>query len=187
MIRVRFRIRPALPAFTFGVLTALAGFGVAAIDYDNSVPFIDTSVTDFYGSAGLRYYPLDDLMFDATYLHVLDNELVFGQLGYQTPIHGLSLFAEVARGEHDYEHALFGAQFYLGKSKSLIRRHREDDPPNIVRQILDGIGLYGAEYNKNGQEYVESHPSEYTGGYGYSFGLFGSMSMVSVHDTPPAP
>jgi hypothetical protein len=174
--------------YYLGRWTFLAGFGVAGIDYDNPVPFIDTSVTDFYGSAGLRYYPLDDLMFGATYLHVLDNELAFGQLEYQTPIHGLSLFAEVARGENDYEHALFGAQFYFGKSKSLIRRHREDDPPSIVRQILDGIGVYGAEYNKTGQEYVESHPSEYPGGsygyiYTYNYGL--SATLLSPETIGP--
>jgi hypothetical protein len=80
-------------------LTFLAGLGAAHIGYDTPVPFIDTSVTDFYAAAGLRYYLLDDLMFGATCLHLFDNELGVGQIEYQTPILGLGLFAEVAMGD----------------------------------------------------------------------------------------
>jgi len=146
--------------------TLAAGAGVATIDYDQPVPFIDSNPTNFYGSLGLRYYPLDDLMLAGSYVYVFDNSLVLGELEYQTPIHGLTFFAEFAGGENDYEHALFGVQFYLGKSKSLIRRHREDDPPSIVRQALYAVGTYGAEYNKKGREYAESRDTEYDSGYG---------------------
>jgi hypothetical protein len=171
--------------YYLGRLTFLAGFGAAHIGYDTSVPFIDTSVTDFYATAGLRYYLLDDLMFGASYFHLFDNELGVGQIEYQTPIHGLSLFAEVAVGEHDYEHALIGAQFYLGKSKSLIRRHREDEPPSIVRQILNGIGVYGAEYNEEGQEYAGSHHTQYFGGYGFQDTLVSASGAMNL-SAPPA-
>ena len=153
---------------------------------------------DRAGFAGLRYYPLDDLMFGASYLHLFDNELGVGQIEYQTPIHGLSLFAEVAMGEHDYEHALIGAQFYLGKSKSLIRRHREDDPPNIARQVLDSIGVYGAEYNQKARQYVEhsriaqedgeSQDAQYTGSYGSYGAIFtcvGNYGVVDMLVVPP--
>jgi len=146
--------------------TVAGGAGVANTDYEMPVPFIETSATDFCGSLGLRYYPLDDLMLSGTYLYAFDNGLVLGELEYQTPIDGLTFFAEFAGGENDYEHALFGVQFYLGKSKSLIRRHREDDPPSIVQRALYAVGTYGAEYNKRGNEYVESHGGQYDGGYG---------------------
>lgn len=146
--------------------TLAAGAGVATIDYDESVPFIDANPTDFYGSLGLRYYPLDDLMLAGSYAYVFDDSLVLGELEYQTPIDGLTFFAEFADGENDYEHALFGVQFYLGKSKSLIRRHREDDPPSIVQRALYAVGTYGAEYNKKGNEYVESQGGEYDSSYG---------------------
>ncbi|MEN6333269.1 MAG: hypothetical protein ABFE01_03355 [Phycisphaerales bacterium] len=171
--------------------TLAAGAGVATIDYDESVPFIDSDPTNFYGSLGLRYYPLDDLMLAGSYVYVFDNSLVLGELEYQTPIHGLTFFAEFAGGENDYEHALFGVQFYLGKSKTLIRRHREDDPPSIVRQALYAVGTYGAEYNKKGRNYADSHDAEYEGGYGlvvenfYSSGSLvvgsgGAVDMVPV-------
>lgn len=150
--------------------TVTAGAGVANIDYDVSVPFIESDPTDFFGSLGLRYYPLDDLMLAGSYVYVFDNSLVLGELEYQTPIDGLTFFAEFAGGENDYEHALFGLQFYLGKSKTLIRRHREDDPPSVVRRTLYAVGAYGAEYNKRGREYAESQGTQYSGGsYGAIF------------------
>jgi hypothetical protein len=166
--------------YYWGRLTFTAGLGAAHIGYNASVPFIATSVTDFYATAGLRYYLLDDLMFGATYLHLFDNELGVGQIEYQTPLPGLSLLAEAAVGSHGYDHVLLGAQLYLGTNKSLIRRHREDDPPSIVRQILDGIGVYGAEYNQRGREYAASHQTQYTDDYGlivtnWSYGSSGSM------------
>ena len=37
--------------------------GVASLEYDDGpFPFIDDDVTDFFAGAGVRYYPLDDLM-----------------------------------------------------------------------------------------------------------------------------
>jgi hypothetical protein len=152
--------------------TLAAGAGVAGLEYENGpYPFIDDNVTDFFASAAVRYYPWDDLMLSAAYLHVFDNELVLGMVEYQTPIHGLTVFAQVAEGEHDYDHAPLGVQFYIGKAKSLIRRHREDDPPNLAPEILNGIGLYGAEFNKRARQYIEDHPavqggSDNGGGYG---------------------
>jgi hypothetical protein len=152
-------------------------------------PFIDTDVTDFFADVGLRYYPLDDLMLAASYVHVFDNELFLGDVEYQIPIKGVSLFAEFARGENDYDHALFGLQIYFGPSKPLIRRHREDDPPNVVRQVLDGIGLYGAEFNQRGAEYVESLGSDSGGGnYGVSFtSYFSEWTMLTSAPDPIAP
>ncbi len=150
--------------YYFERFTVVAGAGAATIDYDHPVPFIDTDVTDFFADVGLRYYPLDDLMLAASYVHVFDNELFLGNVEYQIPVKGVTLFAEFARGENDYDHALFGLQIYFGPSKPLIRRHREDDPPSVVRQVLDGIGLYGAEFNKRAAEYVESVGGEGGGG-----------------------
>ena len=140
-----------------GKLTLTLGAGVATIDYDDSVPFIDASVTDFYATMGLRYYLWDDLMLSSSYTHVFDNELVQAGLEYQTSIDGLALFAELAAGEHDYDHALFGLRFYFGRPKPLKSRHRRDDPPNIASQILRGIGTYGAEYNQHGRAYAATH------------------------------
>jgi hypothetical protein len=101
----------------------------------------------------------------------LDSNLGELLLEYQTPVRGLSCFADLATSDHGYDQALFGLRFYFGKNKSLIRRHREDDPPNIMQRILSGIGAYGARYNRAAQSFVDFHPgsgSYYTGG---SFGV----------------
>ncbi len=160
-----------------GKLTLTLGAGVANIDYDGSEPFIDASVTDFYAAMGLRYYLWDDLMLSSSYTHVFDNELVQAELEYQTSIDGLALFAELAAGEHDYDHALFGLRFYFGKSKSLKGRHRRDDPPNIASQILRGIGTYGAEYNQRGRAHAAAH---HTGETYTSYGFAEDMVSVSL-------
>ena len=167
-------------------VTLAAGAGVATLEYDNGpYPFIDDDVTDFFASATVRYYPWDDLMVSASYLHAFDNELVLGMVEYQTPIHGLSVFAQVAEGEHDYDHALFGVQFYIGQPKSLMLRHRSDDPPSVVPDILYGIGVYGAEFNKRAREFAETHPvaqgSTAGGSYGAEF-TFGQPSDPATPD-----
>ncbi len=164
-------------------LTATAG--VASLEYDDGpFPFIDDDVTDFFGGAGIRYYPLDNLMLSVSYLHVFDNELVLGMAEYQTPIHGLSVFAQIADGEHGYDHALFGVQFYIGRAKSLIQRHRSDDPQNLVPDILYGIGVYGAEFNGRAREYAETHPGAQgsSGNYGVHFSTGSNVSEEPPED-----
>jgi hypothetical protein len=156
--------------------TLSASVGVASLEYENGpYPFIDDDVTDFFAGAGVRYYPWEDLMFSVSYLHAFDNGLVLGTAEYQTPIPGLSVFAQVAGGDHDYDHALFGVQFYLGSRKSLMLRHRADDPPSLVPDILYGVGLYGAEYHKQARAFVREHPAAPgSSSYGSSgsYGLF---------------
>ena len=49
-----------------------------------------------------------------------------------------ALFAEGRIGEDDYHGVWGGIRFYFGqKDKSLIRRHREDDPTGLE----DGMGV----------------------------------------------
>ncbi len=166
-----------------GKLTLTLGAGVATIDYDDSAPFIDASVTDFYASMGLRYYLWDDLMLSSSYSHIFDNGLVQAELEYQTSIDGLALFAELAAGEHDYDHALLGLRFYFGKAKSLKGRHRRDDPPNIASQIFRGIGTYGAEYNQRGRAHAATHNS------GQTYTNYGAVSVsarITEVETIPA-
>lgn len=43
---------------------------------------------------------------------------------------GLTLFASIAGLDDDYEHTMLGARYYFGATKSLMKRHREDDPAN---------------------------------------------------------
>ena len=86
-----------------------------------------------------RYYPIGDLMLSAG-MALSDGHERYG-LGaeYQTPVEGLSVFASLATGEDDYDHAFIGLRFYFGGAhKPLIRRHREDDPANhLFENILN--------------------------------------------------
>nr|WP_319393749.1 hypothetical protein [uncultured Desulfobacter sp.] len=138
-----------LGAFTLGV-----NAGFARIDYAiGPVPFIETDETDPYVGASIGFYPIDNLLLEASYSYSFDNNLYACKIEYQTPIKGFSVFADLATGDQDYDQSLLGIRYYFGKEKSLIRRHREDDPPNIVTNVINNIGTYGAEYNKEAKAY----------------------------------
>ena len=154
-----------LKQFTFGAFA-----GVGSINYSTAVPFIDTSPTHFVGRAFADWYASDDLRVGVSCLTAFENYLVKAEAEYQTPIAGLALTAEVAAGKNDYDHWLLGLRYYFGGKKSLKERHREDDPRSLMPQILHGLGLYGAEYNRKGEAYFAAHPDagNWTGG---SYGL----------------
>jgi hypothetical protein len=76
-------------------------------------------------------------------------DLHIGAVGmeYQLPadfVSGASLFAEGRIGEEDYGSVLGGIRIAFGAGeKSLIRRHREDDPTNHLPDDLFDIGCDG--------------------------------------------
>jgi hypothetical protein len=132
--------------------------GVGSIKYADAVPFIDTNPTRFVGRISADWYPLDDLRLGASYTAAFDNNLGKAEAEYQTPWRGLALTAEVALGDHGYDHWLLGVRYYFGGKKSLRERHRQDDPQNLMPHILHGLGLYGAEYSQRGEAYAAAHP-----------------------------
>ena len=77
------------------------------------------------------------------YTSAFGDDLGRAELEYQTPIRGLALTAEAAKGDHGYDHLLFGVRYYFGSKKSLRDRQRQDDPPGFMQQVLQGLGLYG--------------------------------------------
>ncbi len=88
---------------------------------------------DGYGNADLRYYLAEDnLMLLAGIGYFDDDSFLFSDLEYLTGLGGLSLFAMAAIGSDDYDYALGGIRYYFGPGKSLMRRHREDDPFNYI-------------------------------------------------------
>lgn len=138
-----------LDMFTFGL-----NAGYAKIKYDSDpLPFIETDETKPYAGASIGFYPIDNLLFEFAYSYVFENDLYQCNIEYQTPVSGLSFFADLATGDQDYDQALFGIRYYFGKQKTLKKRHREDDPQNAVNSVLANIGTYGAEYNASGKEY----------------------------------
>ncbi len=76
--------------------------------------------------------------------YVTDNFMLQGETGIEGPswygrggfeyqpgfaaLPGLSVFADAGTGSDHHVFALAGIRFYFGQDKSLIRRHREDDP-----------------------------------------------------------
>ncbi|MCB1491252.1 MAG: hypothetical protein KDJ77_05550 [Rhodobiaceae bacterium] len=87
----------------------------------------------FFDEVDLAYYVTDDFRVSAG--HVYSQLGHQGKLGveYQLPWStgpiGVSAFGEGRIGENDYYGAWAGLKLYFGKEqKSLIRRHREDDP-----------------------------------------------------------
>jgi hypothetical protein len=171
--------------FTFGLFA-----GVGSIDYENPAPFIETNPTKFVGRVSAGFYPLNDLRLTASYTTAFDNHLAKGEAEYLTPFHGLAVTAEVARGDHGYDHWLIGARWYFGAKKSLRERHRQDDPPSLMPQILQGLGLYGAEFNREMKHWFQENYSENAGGGSFGViishpGGYGSVDWTSV--IPPNP
>ena len=86
----------------------------------------------FFGQFEVRWYPWADWKLGAggDFAPGGRNMAHFGT-EYQPAISslpGLALFAEGDVGTKNYYRALFGVRYYFGETKSLKRRHREDDP-----------------------------------------------------------
>ncbi len=87
-----------------------------------------------FALADLAYYINDDFRASIGYRHMNDTHMGAAGLEYQLQTglfgSGTSVFAEGRVGDNDYAAAWAGVRLYLGGGeKSLIRRHREDDPP----------------------------------------------------------
>jgi len=54
-------------------------------------------------------------------------------------LHGLSLFVDGSVGNNDRYSVMSGLRLHIGENKSLIRRHREDDPTERNTEDLDVI------------------------------------------------
>jgi hypothetical protein len=155
--------------FTFG----FSG-GIGSIDYRYSAPFIDTNPTRFVGRISADYYPLENLRIGASFTSAFEDYFGKIEAEYQLPLPGLALTAEGAWGNHGYDHWLVGVRFYFGSKKSLRDRQRQDDPPSLMPQILDSLGVYGAEFNHKMDVYLAEHPYLPGNSNGGDYGLIDS-------------
>lgn len=160
--------------YYLGMLTFGARGGVANIDYAiGPLPFIETDATGHYATGSVGVYPFENLLLSGAYTHALDNGMARGLVEYQSPLPGLSLFGDIAAGEHDYRHAMLGVRYYLGKKKTLRARHRQDDPASVTHDLLYLIGSYGAEFNKEAETFFEqviANAVLVSGGSSWNFG-----------------
>ena len=97
---------------------------------------------DIFAYADLAYYATPDLRFSVGYRRLNDLDIAALGAEWQLPtgfMGGTSLFAEGRIGEDDYASVWAGLRVYVGaESKTLIRRHREDDPGNkLTSNIFD--------------------------------------------------
>lgn len=88
----------------------------------------------FFGGADVRFYLNENFAMTAGGGIYAGDWLARGGLELQPGLFkmpGLALFARGAVGEDNYYRLTAGVRFYFGADKSLMRRHREDDPEPI--------------------------------------------------------
>jgi hypothetical protein len=86
----------------------------------------------FFNEFDLSYYPKDNLRLSVGYHYESEESLAVAEIEYMTGWRAApaTLFATAYVGDDDYTRLTGGLRFYFGpdRNKSLIRRHREDDP-----------------------------------------------------------
>lgn len=107
----------------------------------------DTNRTnsDVFGKVTAAFYATDDLRFSVGVRHAAD--VTSGAIGaeWQMPDMPLALTADAEFGENDYQAFAVGAKFYLGaEQKSLINRHRQDDPDDGLFDFVGGVASAAA-------------------------------------------
>ena len=84
-----------------------------------------------FGAGEVRFYATDNFMIRG--IGGAEPGGWFGRGGVEfvpgfAALPGLSIFFDGGAGSNHHSFALFGLRYYFGPEKSLIRRHREDDP-----------------------------------------------------------
>jgi hypothetical protein len=117
-----------------------------AAGYLNADPDGGPSRDRFFALGDLAFYPVDNLRFSVGAASVAQFETVNMQAEYMLDSMPVSFKFRGAVGEDGYAEATAGISFYFGgddSQKSLIRRHREDDPRN---RSLDIFGAGAAAF-----------------------------------------
>jgi hypothetical protein len=131
--------------------------GVAGAEFGNNASGLVGGVnqtfnttTRFFDQVNLAYYLQDDLKgyIGHRYLSGKNALAIGGEYGIQMSRGTMaSLFVEGRVGESDFHGVWAGLRFYFGqKDKSLMRRHREDDPTDW------NVGIDGTGVNKQQQQ-----------------------------------
>jgi hypothetical protein len=97
--------------------------------------------TGFAGRGTVAFYPNPDLRLDLSVRHLVGPGVI-GSVGleWQPPATSMSLFADAGVSQNAGTYGQFGIKFYAGAGqKSLIQRHREDDPSVDLPHDLFGI------------------------------------------------
>ena len=141
--------------YYYGLLTFGARAGFASIELESNA--LITRDLDEEGAFGLVYttiYPLEDMSVLAGFEYRFDNPAFRLEAEYAVSSCGLSIFAQGLFANDDYEQGVIGLRYYFGSEKTLQERHRQDDPRNILKDLLVGTFTYGAE--EKGRYFEES-------------------------------
>ncbi|QIG48184.1 hypothetical protein G5V57_10880 [Nordella sp. HKS 07] len=127
----------------FGQFSLEAWGGYVDIDSD------DGSDSDGFGIVDAAFYATDDFRLSVGGSIIGDQEFLRAGMEFQFA-DGLTASFGAKIGEDDYYNVTGGLSFYFGGGeKSLIRRHREDDPRN---RILDFVGFKEAKETKGSSD-----------------------------------
>lgn len=121
----------------------------------------------FFAIADFAFYIHDDLRLSAGYRYVdetslgaVEGEWLFAGLG--APV---SAYAQGIFGDGDHERIMGGVKIYFGadRSKSLLRRHREDDPKNHLPEFIrQAEPTCPAGFEQEGRRCVKTPPPEHS-------------------------
>ena len=117
-----------------------AAAGAVYVDYD-----VGSDLTKGFGLIDVAFYPQENLRLSIGGSSVAEFESGHVAAEWMIDSMPLSIKGEVGVGEDDLVEASVGLSFYFGGNdagKSLIRRHREDDPRNRALDIF-GAGVTG--------------------------------------------
>lgn len=96
-----------------------------------------------YGDVSARLYATDNLAFSAGLGSSPLSSTFSAGVEWQpnfASMPGLAVFAQGSSADNSYTTATAGVRYYFGSSKSLIKRHRNDDPDTL---LLDGTSSLG--------------------------------------------
>jgi len=125
--------------FYFGKvsLTGLAGY--EGIDFPSTtagLPVLNADDDHFFGRADFAYYLTDDFKISGGYRYVSEASLGTASAEYLFRDAGvpMSIFAKGDWGEEQYNRITGGLKVYFGANpnKTLIKRHRTEDPQNYT-------------------------------------------------------
>jgi hypothetical protein len=116
-------------------LDGLAGFESVNVPTTAGTP-VGTSDNHAFGQIDLAYYPIDDLKLTIGYHYEDATSLGSAGVEYLLRASGspISLFAKSDFGDEQFNRVTGGLEIYFGSDpgKSLIERHRTEDPENYT-------------------------------------------------------
>jgi hypothetical protein len=113
--------------------------------YMNVDPNVGSNDDEFFGFADAAFYPMENLRLAIGASSVANFESAHAKVEWMLDSTPLAFTLEGRLGEDDFSSVTAGISFYFGgnqSDKSLMRRHREDDPRNRVLDIFGASAAF---------------------------------------------